>query len=136
MKAYSADLRAKIMQAVDTGRSKSEVARAFGVSRATIKRYAKLQRETGSLHRKPIPGDTPLVPPAQHQAVLDQLAAHPDAILAEHCRLWEEQTGQHLSTSTMSRLQRRLGWTRKKSPCAPPNGTRQPETPSGTSWTS
>ncbi len=133
MKAYSPDLRMKIMQAVDDGRSKSEVARFFGVGRATIKRYAKLQRETGSLDRKPIPGDTPLVGPEQHQALRDQLATHPDAILAEHCRLWEEQTGQRMSTSTMSRLQRRLGWTRKKSPCAPPNGTRQRAMPSGRS---
>ncbi len=133
MKAYSPDLRVKIMQAVDDGRSKSEVARLFGVGRATIKRYAKLQRETGSLDCKPIPGDTPLVSPEQYPALRDQLAAHPDAILAEHCRLWEEQTGQPMSTSTMSRLQRRLGWTRKKSPCAPPNGTRQRAMPSGRS---
>src|SRR5437588_3156195 len=105
MKAYSPDLRHKIMQAVESGRRKSEVARSFGVSRATVKRYARLQRETGSLAPRPIPGDTPLVPPAQHPALLDQLQAHPDAVLEEHCRLWEERTGQQLSTSTMSRLQ-------------------------------
>lgn len=114
MKAYSLDLRLKIMQAVDSGRNKSEVARLFGVGRATIKRYAARRRDTGTLAPKPIPGDIPLVSPAQYPTMLDQLAAHPDAILAEHCRLWEEQTGQRLSTATMSRLQRRLGWTRKK----------------------
>src|SRR4051794_2759860 len=130
MKAYSPDLRQKIMQAVESGRIKSEVARSFGVSRATVKRYARLQRLTGSLAPKPIPGDTPLIPPEQHPVLLVQLQRHPDAILAEHCRLWEERTGQATSTSTMSRLQRRLGWTRKTSPSTLPSETRRHELPS------
>jgi Homeodomain-like domain len=40
MKAYSEDLRKKILQAVDRGMPKSEAAKTFGVSRSSIKRYA------------------------------------------------------------------------------------------------
>jgi hypothetical protein len=38
-----------------------------------------------------------------------QLQAHPDVILEEHCRLWEEAHGMQVSTSTMSRAIRRVG---------------------------
>jgi transposase len=36
MKAYSPDLRARILGAVDAGMSKSEAARVFRVGRATV----------------------------------------------------------------------------------------------------
>ena len=45
MKAYSEDLRAKILEAVDRGMPKSEAARAFGASRSSVKRYAAARRE-------------------------------------------------------------------------------------------
>ena len=34
--------------------------------------------------------------------------------LDEHCRVWETEHGQRVSTATMSRAITRLGWTRKK----------------------
>jgi transposase-like protein len=40
MKAYSMDLRKKIIESVKKGVSKSETARRFGVDRATLKRYS------------------------------------------------------------------------------------------------
>ena len=49
MKAYSADLRSRILAAVDAGMSKREASRVFAVSRSTIKRYARQRRETGDL---------------------------------------------------------------------------------------
>jgi hypothetical protein len=58
MKAYSPDLRAKILAQVDAGMSKSEAARVFGVSRASIKRYAAVRRDQGTLDPKP-PGCPP-----------------------------------------------------------------------------
>jgi transposase len=59
MKAYSTDLRAKILDAVDAGMSKSEAARTFRVGLATVKRYAALRREQGTLDPKPHPGRPP-----------------------------------------------------------------------------
>ncbi len=45
MNAYSEDLRKKIIEALDLGRNKIETARIFGVSRSSVKRYAKLAKQ-------------------------------------------------------------------------------------------
>jgi transposase-like protein len=41
MRAYSIDLRKKMVESVKKGVPKSETARRFGVDRATAKRYCK-----------------------------------------------------------------------------------------------
>jgi transposase len=123
MKAYSPDLRAKIVAAVEAGRSKAEVARVFAVGLSTVKRYVNQQQETGSLAPKRHPGRAPTIRPDQRGLLWTQLAAHPAGFLDEHCRWWEEQTGIRVSTSTMSREIKRLGWTRKKGRWVPPSKT-------------
>ena len=46
MKAYSIDLRRKIVDAIERGMPKAQAARSFGVGISTVKRYAtKAQRE-------------------------------------------------------------------------------------------
>src|SRR5215212_995432 len=45
MNPYSEDLRKKIIEALRRGTTKSEAARSFGVSRSSVKRYAKLAEE-------------------------------------------------------------------------------------------
>jgi len=114
MKAYSQDLRERVVRAVDQGYKRTDIIKLFGVSRATIKRYLKQRSETGNLCRKPIPG-RPLKKSAPLQAgLVAQLEAHSDATLEMHCDLWEQTSGVRVSTSTMSRAIRRVGWTRKK----------------------
>lgn len=56
MKAYSVDLREKVLRAVDQGYPREEIVKLLGVSRATIKRYLKQRRETGTVTPKAIPG--------------------------------------------------------------------------------
>jgi transposase len=114
MKAYSIDLRHRIVAAVQAGDAKSAVARRFCVERSTVRRYLRQWEQTGSLVPRPIPGDTPAIAPAQYPALLAQLTALPDATLAAHCERWEQEQGVRVSLSTMSRAQRRVGWTRKK----------------------
>src|SRR4051812_3551404 len=58
MKAYSTDLRVRILEAVDKGMPKSEAARTFGVSRSSIKRYAAARREGRPLTPKKHPVDS------------------------------------------------------------------------------
>src|SRR6266567_4829903 len=103
MKAYSQDLRQRVLRAVDAGQSQSEVAETFAVSRASIKRYLKQRRETGHVLPKAIPGR-----PAKKGAVLQahlraQLEAHPDATREEHCRLFQAEHGIEVSTASISR---------------------------------
>jgi transposase len=125
MKAYSSDLRTKIMAAVDAGMTTSEAARTFRVGLATIKRYAALRREHQTLDPKPHPGRPPTIRPEQQEMLRTQLTAHPAAYLDEHCALFAQQTGLQVSTSTMRRAITKLGWTRKKGRWVPPNETRR-----------
>ena len=116
MKAYSTDLRHRILAAVQAGDGKSAVARRFCVERSTVRRYLRQWERTGSLAPKPIPGAPPAIAPEQYPALLTQLTALPDATLEAHCDRWEAEQGVRVSISTMSRAQRRAGWTRKKRP--------------------
>ena len=130
MRAYSEDLRTRILAAVDAGLSKRQAARLFGVSRSTIKRYAQRRREAGTL--APTPGAGPrvyLIGPADRDALRAQLAADPDATLAEHAATWEREQGVRVSAMTMHRAIARLAWTRKKRPWRPPSGTRRSAPP-------
>ena len=127
MKAYSQDLRERVLRAVDQGYQRADIIKLFGVSRATIKRYLKQRRETGAVNVKPIPGRPPKKFAPLQAHLVAQLEAHPDATLEAHCHMWEEQQGIAVSTSTMSRAIRRVGWTRKKRRWVPLNATKRHE---------
>ncbi len=114
MRAYSQDLRQRILQAVDQGKPRAEIIKTFNVSRATIKRYLKRRRETGEVRVKVIPGRPSKKGVALQAGLLSQLEVYPDATLAEHCQLWETSQGIQVSSATMSRAIQRLDWTRKK----------------------
>src|SRR5947209_18047894 len=106
MKAYSQDLREKVLHAVDQGKSRREIVSMFGVSLATLKRYLKQRRETGNVLPKPIPGR-----PSKKRAPLEvglvaQLKAHTDVTLEDHCRWWEATSAMRVRTSTRSRATR------------------------------
>jgi transposase len=59
MNAYPEDLRKKIIEALKRGMTKTEAARAFSVSRSSVKRYAKLAQEGRPLAPKRRPGSRP-----------------------------------------------------------------------------
>jgi len=127
MRAYSTDLRQRILRAVDQGHRQAEIAGAFQVSVATIKRYLKQRRETGQVNVKPIPGRPPKKRAAVEAELSTQLAAHTDVTLEQHCQLWNATHGEQVSRDTMRRAIARLGWTRKKSRWVPPSGAKQTE---------
>jgi transposase len=114
MKAYSADLRQRIIQAVDEGASQPIVAARYNVSLNSVKRYVKQWRATGSLAAQPRPGRPRAIPPTADPDLLAQFDADPDATFATYCDRWEAATGVRVSQSTMYRAQQRVGWTRKK----------------------
>jgi transposase len=117
MKAYSKDLRIRVLDALDQGAPRAEVVRLFGVSSPTITRWRRRRRETGSLAEAVRPGPPGPKRAALRAGLLPQLAAHPDATLEQHCSWWEAAQGVRVSPATMSRvITRDLGWTRKKRP--------------------
>ena len=118
MRAYSTDLKERLVRAVAAGQPMREAARRFGVAVTTVKRAVVQARETGSLERRPIPGCPRRIGKDQEAILLARLQAAPDATVLEHCAWWAEQSGhqgQELSEATMWRAIRRLGWTHKKS---------------------
>ena len=114
MKAYSEDLRERVIGAVERGEWREDVAARFEVSVPTIERWLRLKRETGGLARRPVPGPVAVKTAALLAALPERLVAHADATLAEQCSWWREVSGIDVSTATMSRALTRLGWTRKK----------------------
>src|SRR5512133_2993084 len=117
MKAYSKDLRLRVLSAVDAGTPREEVAKTFSVSMPTIKRWLKRRRETGDVEPEPIPGR-----PARKGAMLEgwlpeHLEANDDLTLEEHREAFEERFGEEVSTSTIGRAiaaMPRGGWPLKK----------------------
>jgi transposase len=113
MKQYSSDLRERALRQVDAGRPVGEVAELFGVHRTTLLRWRR-RRAAGELDPRARPGRTPKIGRADRPRLLAQVAAAPDATLAEHCAAWAAMTGVAVSPATMCRALRRLGWPLKK----------------------
>ena len=123
MKSYSLDLRERIVTAVAGGMAKTVAARTFGVSYASVKRYVHRQA-AGTLAPRTSPGRPRVITAAAEPVLRAQLAAMPDATLAEHAEQWAQDHGAPVSLSTLQLSIDRLGWTRKKRPSSRPSATR------------
>jgi transposase len=114
MNAYSEDLRKKILGALRRGMTKSEAARTFSVSRSSVKRYAKLAEQGLSLAPKKRPGSKPKVDERATKLLEADVERRPAATLSERREFLEKAAGVRVSESTVSRMLRCLGWSRKK----------------------
>ena len=123
MNAYSEDLRKKIVEAVERGMPKSQAARVFGVGISTVKRYVATYREGRSLAPKKRPGSKPKLDEEARKLLEANLEEHPEATLPQRCEFLRRVRGVSLSVSTVSRMLRRMGWTRKKDRWARVRGT-------------
>ena len=113
MKAYSEDLRKKILEAVDRGMPKSEAARTFGVSRSSVKRYAAARREGRPLAPRKHPGSKPKLDQRARKILEADVEERPAITLKERCRFLKEMVGVSVSESTLSRLLRKMGFSPK-----------------------
>lgn len=129
MKAYSQDLRKRIVQAVETNptHNQSQVARTFQVSRSTVRRLLKLEAKDPDLKARTSPGRRPKLAAQDYGAVIALLEAQNDLTLQDLCQHWSQHHDQSLSVATVSRLLKRLGWTRKKRLWQPPSGMKNNE---------
>ncbi len=104
MRAYSMDLRERVVAAVDGGMTQEQAAATFQVSVNTVARYLARRRDTGSLaptaHRHgPVPEKKQRL-----QAWLPaRLQVAADATLAEHAAAFTADEGVVVSLATMSR---------------------------------
>jgi len=111
-KAYSMDLRERVLKDCDTGMRSEDVAQKYSVSASWVYDLRKKRRETGSIAPKPQRhGSKPKLEPYETE-VRQLVSDHPDATLAEFC----EMLSQHVSvsTATLCDFLRHLKITRKK----------------------
>jgi transposase len=113
MKAYSEDLRTKILEAVDRGMPKSEAAKTFAVSRSSVKRYAAARREGRPLAPRKHPGSKPKLDQRARKILQSDVEDRPAITLKERCRFLKEMVGVSVSESTLSRLLRKMGFSPK-----------------------
>ncbi len=123
MKAYSKDLRRKIVNALGRGMSKAEAARIFGVGISTVKRYATKAQRGEPLEPGKAPGKRPKMDEQVRKLLEEDLKKRPFVTLRERCDYVEAISGVSVSRSTMCRAIARIGSTRKKGDEAPQSET-------------
>lgn len=113
MKPYSEDLRRTIVRAVESGTSKSAAARFFGVSLSSVKRYLRIARRGGSLAPRKGGGRPPKTDRTAERLLQEDVKERPAATVSDRRRFLERTMGKALSDSTVKRLLKRLGFSRK-----------------------
>jgi len=113
MKAYSVDLRQKIVDAIERGMPKTQAARTFGVGISTVKRYATKAEKGESLEPAKAPGKRPKMDERVSKLLEEDLKERPFVTLRERCEYVEAISGLSVSRSTMCRAIARIGSTRK-----------------------
>src|SRR5829696_5595441 len=124
MKAYSEDLRRKVVEAVEQrGTSKSEAARLFSISLSSVKRYTRLASRGEPLTPRKGGGRPPVADDATRKLLEEDVRARPSATVEERRRFLESLAGKSISAPTLRRLLKRMGFSRKKGLWGRWNGT-------------
>jgi transposase len=116
MKPYSEDLRTRIVRAVENGMSKSGVARLFGISLSSVKRYSRIASRGESLQPRKGGGRPPKTDQTTEKLLGEDVKERPAATIVERRRFLERVTGEALSDSTVGRLLKRMGFSPKNGP--------------------
>src|SRR5215203_315073 len=115
MKAYSEDLRQKVVEAVEQhGTSKSEAARLFSTSLSSVKRYTRLADRGEPLTPRKGGGRPPIADETTRKLLEEDVRARPAATIKERRRFLRMMAGKSISEPTLRRLMKRMGFSRKK----------------------
>jgi len=114
MRAYSLDLRERIVSSWQKGESKASIAKRFMVSLSSTKRYIKRFEKYGHV-RPTVQGRMQgKLTKRMRKRLAKQVEEQPDYTLAQHAQLWYEKYQKRVSECCLSRAIRRMGITRKK----------------------
>jgi transposase len=135
-KAYSQDLRSRVLAGAEDGARVGQIAAALRVSVSYVSKVLSRQRATGETSARP--QRCHLTPKLAdlHEAIRAEVMARPDATIAELRRWLNETHKVTASEGLMHKTLARLGLTFKKSPSGRPNRialTSPPPAPSGVS---
>src|SRR5512135_681995 len=121
MRAYSMDLRERVVAACDEGLdTRAEVAERFSVSESWVRRLLQRRRETGSMAPKRHGGgQRPAFDSESLERLRQAVAERPDATLAE----LRDAVGATCGITAVHGATVALGLTHKKSRSTPPSRT-------------
>ena len=115
-RAYSSDLRERVVAAVGDGQTSRQVAAVFRVSVASVVKWSQRARQTGSVKAKPMggrPGRSKL--DSERSWLLGRLAEKPDLTLKGLVGELRER-GVVVALDTLWRFLRAAGISFKKNP--------------------
>jgi transposase len=115
-RGHPIELRQRVVSAcLDKGMSQEEAAEVFDVGEASVYRWLRLQRETGSLEPRPHGGGQPPAFDEQEHELLKRVVAEkPDRTLADLTVEICSRIKKAVSESAIVRGLKRLGITLKK----------------------
>lgn len=125
-RAYSDDLRGKILTAHDRGKGTlAELAKRFDVSLPYVKKISAQRLRTGRMERQEqrVHGPASKVSPAMEALLRSQLEAASDRTLAELQEAVWSELKVSISLAQLWRTLRRMDLRRKKSRSTPANRT-------------
>jgi transposase len=133
MKAYSLDLRQKILRACDERfGSQRAIATFFGVSQSCVEKLLRQRRATGDISPRPHAGGRRALGDATALARVRRLVQErPDVTLAALGARLAAQHGLRVSVPTMGRIVLHLRLPRKKSRSMPLSATPSASSKSG-----
>lgn len=112
--AYSNDLRERVIRSWENGRGQSWIAREFGISLGSVKRYIKRYEQTGSVQPITQKRQQPKIRAEQLVELQAQVDANPDATIAQYIEGWEHSHSIRVGHATMCRALQRADRPRKK----------------------
>jgi len=123
MRAYSMDLRERIVAACASGETASSVAHRFGVCSRTVQRYVERARRD-ALVPTPIPGRPSRLAREKEAAFVAMLEESPNRTILLLQEEWQKRSGVFLPSSTMHDHIQRLGGRFKKRVASPPSAVK------------
>lgn len=117
-RAYSYDFRQKVIEAIElNGLKKQEASELFNISRNTINLWFQQKAATGDFKAKTPRARSSGNKITDWQAFREFVEQHGDKTQVEMSQLWPGE----ISSRTISRALKHIGFTRKKKPTATAN---------------
>src|SRR5258708_3614748 len=112
--AYSLDLRERVIHRWENGREQSWIAREFGISLGSVKRYIKRYQTTVKVQATVQGRERPIIRDEQLVELQAQVDADADATIEQHIEEWERTHRVPVGRATICRALQRANRPRKK----------------------
>ena len=129
MKAYSEDLRERVIGQWQAGKSIEELIELFAERAGSIRRWIRRYQDSGQVGLKVRQSWKRPIGAAHDEQLRQQVERMPDATLSEQVKEWAKTQGVQVSVSSMWRALGSIGWSLKKRQWELVNATKQPVKP-------